>query len=213
MPAPSAHSSNALAKTSLAKASLANASLARTTAVAALATTLLATFACTREGPPPVAPVELAIAPIADAGIEPKGVAMPPSALPSADPSHLCFARLDPEPIQTQNGCQLDERISAGPGRLAFNCSGDGPLEAVFGDHRFEGTVTRGNAVLTLTTEIDWQDGCHWETKQGLRGTLKVENGSIKQSKLVWSYSEKPVRGTSCYGSCTARAEIAVEQR
>lgn len=155
--------------------------------------------ACLREGAPPVAPVDVSVADVLDAG---------PLALsaPSAprSPKDLCTAKLSPSPIDTGDGCTLDERISKGRGMLQFPCNATGPTVAVFGEHRFEGTMTDGKIALDLTTELDWQDGCHWQTKQHIRGELHG-------GKVAWTYTEAPISGANCYGSCKASAEIEVE--
>ena len=170
-----------------------------------IALLLASTPACVREGPTVMAPVEAID--IADGGAKPPLVvnAPPPT------PQHTgCSARLRASPIKTKEGCTLDERISQGAGTLLYPCSGDGPVEAIFGEHRFQGSLTATVLALALTTEIDWEDSCHWETKQAIRGELKREPG--KHPKLVWSYSEAPVTGTSCFGSCRATAEIEADE-
>ena len=153
--------------------------------------------ACLREGAPPVAPVDVSVADVPDSG------ALALSA-PSASGKERCTAKLSPSPIETGSGCTLDERISKGSGTLQFPCNGSGPAAAVFGEHRFEGTITDGGIALDLTTELDWEDGCHWQTKQHIRGEL--HGGTI-----AWTYTEAPIHGTGCYGSCKASAEIEVE--
>jgi hypothetical protein len=110
--------------------------------------------------------------------------------------------------IRTPSNCQLDERLTRGPGTLTFPCSGeDGEAEGVFGEHHFVGTIASGTLSLDLTTELDWDDGCHWETRQGIRGDFREG----KRSKLSWTYSERPVAGTKCAGSCKAQADIEIE--
>ncbi len=158
--------------------------------------------ACTPELPPPAAPVDLAIPPL--------GSASAPREAPPSRPTS-CTARLSAEAIQTAEGCQLDERISRGAGELSFPCNGDGAIEAVFGEHRFEGRLTNGLVNLAPTPEPDWQDNCRWETQQDLRGKMKVEGGSAQTTKLYWTYSEKPIRGERCYSACVARAAVVVE--
>jgi hypothetical protein len=162
-----------------------------------------AAAACTREGAPPVAPVEVAVADLGDAG-----VMQIPIAPPSPSTRERCTARLTPATIQTGSGCTLDERLSKGAGLLLYPCSGTGVVEAVFGEHRFDGSMNDGSMILNLTTEIDWEDGCHWQTKQRIRGEL---HGEGKNAKLAWTYSEGPVSGSGCYGSCKATADIDVE--
>jgi hypothetical protein len=160
-----------------------------------------ATVACVREGAPPVAPVDVAVAELGDAGLAAR---LPVTSAPA---NGRCTARLKPQPIVTGAGCTLDERLSKGPGFLTYPCSGNGNVEAVFAEHHFEGTMSDGTLSLDLTTEIDWEDGCHWETKQAIVGELRGEG---RNGKLAWSYTEGPVSGTSCFGSCEAKAEIDV---
>lgn len=157
--------------------------------------------ACVREGATVVAPVDVTIETTDGGALVPLVVTAPP---PLA--RDRCSARLHAQSIKTKEGCTLDERISHGVGILFYPCSGDGPVEAVFGEHRFQGRLTETTVVLALTTELDWEDGCHWETKQAIRGELKRERGM--HPKFVWSYSEAPVSGTSCFGSCRATADI-----
>jgi hypothetical protein len=166
----------------------------------------LALAGCVREGATVVAPVEVTIDNASGSRANgPLVVSAPP---PLA--RDRCSARLHAEPIKTKDGCTLDERISHGNGTLLYPCSGDGPVEAVFGEHRFQGRLTDTTVSLALTTELDWEDGCHWETKQAIRGELKREAG--KHPKLVWTYSEAPVTGTSCFGSCRATADINADE-
>jgi hypothetical protein len=177
---------------------------AQTTLLCTLALTLAPALACMREGAAVVAPVEVTIE-NGDAGAAPLVVSAPPPAA-----RDRCTARLRAAAIKTKEGCTLDERISQGNGTLLYPCSGDGPVEAIFGEHRFQGRVSEGALTLALTTELDWQDGCHWETKQAIRGELKREAGT--HPKLLWTYSEAPVTGTSCFGSCRATAEIEPDE-
>jgi len=169
---------------------------------ATLAVALLgSTVACMREGAPPIAPVDVAVTDLADAGV---AAQLP---ITSAPTNGRCTARLKPQPIKTGAGCTLDERISKATGVLSYPCSGNGNVEAVFGEHRFQGAMSDGTLSLDLTTEIDWEDGCHWETRQAIVGELKSDG---KSAKLAWSYTEGPVAGTNCYGSCEAKADIDV---
>ena len=164
----------------------------------------VATGACMRQGAAVVAPVEVTIENGDGGARSPLVVSAPP---PLA--RDRCTARLRASTIKTKEGCTLDERISHGDGTLLYPCSGDGPVEAVFGEHRFQGRSSDGTLLLALTTEIDWEDSCHWETKQSLRGEWKADKG--KRLKLSWSYTEAPVSGTGCFGSCKASAEIEVD--
>jgi hypothetical protein len=169
--------------------------------------TLLSLAACVREGAPVVAPVDISIEG-ADAGAASPLVISPPPPM-SHDPQR-CTARLRALPIKTNPGCQLDERISKGNGTLFYPCAGDGPVEAVFGEHTFQGRLTNKSFVLALTTELEWDDHCQWETKQSVFGTWNRE--AAKRAKLAWSYSERPTSGTNCFGSCTATADIEIDE-
>jgi len=182
--------------------------LAIALAIAATCTACAAfVLACNHEGAPPVAPMEATIGAVdASAALSLAPPALPTSSKPAAAEGR-CTARLVAEPIQTGAGCELDERISRGPGLLVFPCTGGGEAEAIFQEHRFHGTVEGPTLALTSTTELDWQDGCHWETRQTIRGS--VIGG--KPTKLVWTYSERPVSGTGCYAACRARAELAAD--
>jgi hypothetical protein len=169
----------------------------------AAAALVLAAPACVRQGAPVVAPVE--IADVGDAGpARPLVVVAPPAA-----PQGRCTARLRASPIKTNAGCTLDERISKGDGVLLFPCSGSGELEAIFGEHHFRGVVTGDSLHLRLTTELDWDDGCHWETQQSIRGEWRREG---PRPKLLWTYEEHPVQGTACFGACKARADIELDE-
>jgi hypothetical protein len=161
------------------------------------------TVACMRQGAVVVAPVE--VTGDTDGGL-PLFVTAPPPALPR----DRCTARLRASTIKTKEGCTLDERLSHGNGTLLYPCNGDGPVEAVFGEHRFQGRITDAAVALALTTELDWEDGCHWETKQAIRGEWKRAEPA-KRPKLSWSYSEAPVSGTGCLGSCRATADIDID--
>jgi hypothetical protein len=178
-------------------------------ALALAGASALFAIACVREGATVVAAVE---ADVGDAGpAAAYVVTAPPTPAPAKD---QCSARLRAGKISTAAGCTLDERISRGNGLLVFPCTGDGSVEATFGEHRFVGQLTGTTMALSLTTELDWDDSCHWETKQGIRGTLKRDG---KPPKLVWSYSESPVSGptdqshASCFGSCVGKADIEVD--
>jgi hypothetical protein len=166
-----------------------------------------AAVACMREGAPVVAPVDVTIG-TSDAGAAPLVVVSSPP--PTSRDG--CSAPLHPASIRTNPGCTLYESISHGDGILYFPCAGDGLAEATFGDQRFRGKLTGTKLTLELKTELDLDDGCHWETAQSIRGewlpSKDGNNDSSKPAKLAWSYGERPVSGTSCYGSCKALADI-----
>lgn len=171
--------------------------------VASLGVAALALPACVREGPVVVAPVEVTIG-AGDGGAPPPLVVVAPPPR-SRD---RCTALLRALPIKTADGCTLDERISHGDGTLIYPCSGEGPVEAVFGEHHFQGAASESALALSLATELDWDDGCHWETKQTIRGEWTRDAG---RRRLAWSYTEAPVRGARCFASCRATADIEVD--
>lgn len=178
-------------------------SLARTAAVLlvalAPATLVLALPSCTPAGAPPIVPVEVVGLDKLDGGRS--FVAVP--SRPSED-RNRCDARLTlTGRIRTGATCKLDEQISHGAGRMRYPCTGDGPVEVEFGTHRFTGSLLSGRVALDLTTELDWDDHCHWETRQTLSGMLRGNT-------LRWSYTEKPVKGTGCFAACTASADLRV---
>jgi hypothetical protein len=162
--------------------------------------------ACVREGPPVVAPVDTVE--VGDAGAASTLVVIARPPVPTALEHQRCSARLRASTIKTPSNCQLDERISHGDGKLFYPCTGDGPVDAVFGEHTFHGEINDKLLVLALTTEPDWDDGCHWESKQGLRGAW---SRGAESGKLAWTYSERPVSGTHCLGACKATADIEIE--
>ncbi len=156
-----------------------------------------AMFACGREGAPPLVPVDVAVGKVHMDSLDNDSRA--------AVGAERCTARLVPDAIDTGAGCTLDERLSKGSGVLHYPCSGSGAADAIFGEHRFAGTITDGSLALHLTTEIDWEDGCHWRTEQDLRGEIRGDERNLR-----WTYSEGPVSGLRCYGSCDATADIEV---
>jgi hypothetical protein len=167
---------------------------------------LAALSSCVREGAAVVAPVEVTI----DNGDGGPAMPLVIAAPPPVTDRDRCTAVLRAATIKTNPGCTLDERLSHGNGTLLYPCAGDGPVEAIFGEHRFSGKIADSAVTLALGTELDWEDGCHWETKQVIVGSWKREANAKRKPKLSWSYSEAPVTGTGCYGACTATADIEV---
>lgn len=158
----------------------------------------LALPSCTPSGAPPVVPVEVIALDKMDGGAP-----FVTSARGASDDKR-CEARVSLNGrIRTGATCQLDEQISHGAGRMRYPCTGDGPVEVEFGSHRFAGSLLSGRVSLELTTELDWDDHCHWETRQTMAGMLRGNT-------LRWSYTEKPVQGTGCFAACTASADIRV---
>ena len=178
---------------------------AATTASSALVLLLLAFLAeastsCSTRGAPPNAPDEVAIAPMLYAA----AVAPPPSATRAGD-KNRCDARVNAGKIRTGASCQLDEQLSQGTLTLRYPCNGDGPAELTVGEHVYSGSLLQGRLSLELTTELDWDDACHWETHQTITGMLRA-------GTLRWAYAEKPVRGQNCFAACTASAELKIVQ-
>lgn len=177
-------------------------------------------IACVREGTAVVAPVEVTIE-NGDGGPAMPLVIAPPSSLPTD--RDRCTAVLRAQAIKTNPGCTLDERLSHGNGTLLYPCVGDGTVEAIFGEHHFLGRINESAVTLALGTELDWEDGCHWETKQVILGSWNRAGAGAsgasgtggttstkRRPRLSWSYSEAPVTGSNCYGSCTATADIEI---
>jgi len=156
--------------------------------------------ACTRTSTPPSAPVDVTVADVPDAGM------IVSSGPPPKATTGTCVAALSAGKIDTKASCQLDEKISEGPGRLEYPCDGEGHVHATFGDQELDGSMTHGEIAMKLVTTPDWHDGCDWESHQTV-------TGSISRGKLSWYLQEKVVRDTGqCYGACTARAAIEIQQ-
>ncbi|AKU98485.1 hypothetical protein AKJ09_05149 [Labilithrix luteola] len=162
---------------------------------------------CSRAGAGVVAPVELAIGPV-DAGAEnaDTGAAQKP------EKKKTCTAQLMAGEIDTGPGCVLDERISHGPGKLMYPCEGDGAAQASFDDQVYDGKVVGNVLTLRLTTELDWEDGCRWQSEHMLGGRLirgeAVEDDPVEP--LQWRYEDRAISGRNCSGACLAQAEIEV---
>lgn len=158
---------------------------------------LLVASSCTTTGAPPVVPVDVVALGKLD-GSAPFAAMAPRS---STDDGR-CDARVSlTGRIRTGASCQLDEQVSKGQGRMRYPCTGDGPVELVFGTHTFTGSLLSGRVALDLTTELDWDDSCHWETRQTVTGVLRGNT-------FRWSYTEKSVRGQGCFAACTASADL-----
>lgn len=169
-------------------------------AALALASTLSA--ACTLRHAPVEAPVEV-VAPGAKAATAPAPKEEPTSSSCVAQLSLI--GRID----KSAPGCFLDERISSTTGLLHYPCSGDGLVDAEFGEHRYKGRLTAGALELELTTELDWDDGCRWGTRAVINGTL-ASNGALLFQPLAWHYRDRVLEGTRCSRTCTARAALEV---
>ncbi len=172
--------------------------------LALVAVSALVLMACAgARGTPVQAPVELQIAPI--------GTLVDGGIVTTGEPaSGRCSLRLVAGRIQKSSpGCYLDEHISQAPGVLFYPCNGEGPAEAEFGEQRYAGRVHGGAVEVELTTELDWEDGCHWGTRAVIVGTV-VSNGEPTLGKLSWLYQDHVMTGTDCSGVCTAKTSIDV---
>lgn len=161
-----------------------------------------ALVACVRAAPV-VAPVDVTV-----------GTSAPSSAQAPGPAKDRCTARLVTGEVDTNTSCFLDENVTKSDGVLTFPCRGDGPVEAVFGTHHFEGEVRGGKLSLSLKTELDWDDDrCRWESRQAIRGEIRAH-------ELAWTYVDQPVRGPDgtpninpCGTPCTARATVQVDPK
>ncbi len=171
--------------------------------VAALALLLAS---CARSGTVVEAPVEVAIPPLgkADAGV----VALVERAAP-AGPTCTLRLTLAGRIEKSSATCYLDERISRSAGRVRYPCNGDGPVEAEFGEHRYVGRATGGEVEIEMSTELDWDDGCHWGTRAVIGGTL-VSGGAPSKKSLTWTYRDHVIQGSSCSAVCNASAQLRV---
>jgi hypothetical protein len=115
-----------------------------------------------------------------------------------------CTAKLTVGDVSTPLGCWIDEKVSHRSSTLRYKCGG-GAGRADFGAW-FVGSVSRGgDVVLSSTTTFPWSDGCTWQSTQRIEGALASK-------ALSYSYSERPIAGTSCMPTrCTGSANVAVE--
>jgi len=117
----------------------------------------------------------------------------------------ICSARLGAEKIAlSSKSCWVDALVHRVAGTLRFPCAG-GPIELVFGRHRFTGSVRHCSVEARAITVFPWRDGCKWRSEQRIRGALG-------RGRLRYSYREAPLPGQSgCWtSSCTATAELAI---
>lgn len=122
----------------------------------------------------------------------------------SSGASSTCGATLRVYDVRVRAGCTIDERVSGAPGVLSYPCEG-GAATATFGASVFAGAVSpAGDVDLSIRTGFDFTDGCHWETKQYLRGNLN-------SGALAYEYREEPDEGQrGCAGACIANASVTV---
>ncbi len=124
----------------------------------------------------------------------------------TASTSGTCGATLTVYDVRVRAGCTIDERVSGTPGVLTYPCGG-GPATATFGASVFTGAVTAtGDVDLSIRTGFDFTDGCHWQTKQYLRG-------NVNSGALSYEYREEPDEGqVGCAGACVANASVTVSR-
>lgn len=117
-----------------------------------------------------------------------------------------CTARLVVHSVSVRRGCTIDERVTQAPGQLTMPCRGAGPVRATFGASVFAGEVNASGEIdLAIETGFDFTDGCHWTTKQRIRGR-------VGESAWSYEYREEADPGQSrCAAGCVASAEVRVE--
>lgn len=121
----------------------------------------------------------------------------------AADTAPACSATLVVQAPRIRSSCTIDERVTRAPGILTYACSGGGAI-ADFGASRFQGTVQGGVVELTLITQFEFTDHCHWQSLQRIRGTLAT-------GLLVYTYEEAPVPGQrGCAQACTTSTPVQV---
>lgn len=125
---------------------------------------------------------------------------------PGPASSGTCGVTLAVYDVNVRAGCVIDAQVTAAPATLSFPCGG-GPAAISFGRSAFTGTVDgAGNVDLSLRTGFDFTDGCHWETKQFIRGNL----GS---GALSYEYREEPDAGQAgCAAACLGTAAVRVSR-
>ncbi len=117
-----------------------------------------------------------------------------------------CSATLSVGTVNMTPGCWIDQKVSDQTVVLAWACDG-GAAEANFGVP-FVGTVdeSTGSVSLTATTTFPWCDGCTWQSKQTIEGTLQ-------SGALEYAYSEMHIQGTNCAPEiCHGWAVVSVTQ-
>lgn len=161
---------------------------------------LLMIASCNGRGSaPPAAPVDVDVANVGDAGIVVlTGSKRPPMARCTA--KLVLNGELDKAP-----SCNVDAKLTDGPGTLAYPCGGEGTAEATFGEERLTGTIKGGYLRLEIKTNPDWHDGCGWESRQ-------LVEGHVNDRRLAWKYDETLLddRGR-CYAPCGATATIDLD--
>jgi len=172
----------------------------------ALAALLLA--AC--GGRPPAVPATRVVvvvpAPMASDGpasSAPPRVPTPTSpATPAPAAPATCTLAVDASPTIVPPSCFIDDRMGGKRGTLLYPCDGDGEAKLVLGDMSIPAVVQDGELSATVTTEFDWQDGCHWRTFQSARG-------SVAGKVLVVEYREASDPAPQpCFPPCEGHGEM-----
>ncbi len=82
--------------------------------------------------------------------------------------------------------CVIHDKMGGRTGTLQYPCDGDGEaLLALNRSKPIPAVVRGGELTATITTEFDWDDGCHWRSIQTARGVLA-------DKVLVVQYREAP---------------------
>ena len=116
-----------------------------------------------------------------------------------------CSATLTVQPPRLRGGCVIDERVTRAPGILTFPCGADGAATADFGSSRFLGNVHANIVDLTLITQFDFTDHCHWQSMQRIQGQLS-------SGRLSYSYQEAPIPGQQrCAPPCSTSTLVLVQ--
>lgn len=147
---------------------------------------------CRSDPPPPL--VERAPIPDIDVprpAFEPRGERSKENAVLSATAPD-CRKTLSFEALTVTPGCWVDEKVSHRSAVLEYPCA-SGDAKADFGAP-FVGSVDGSKVTLDATTTFAWGDGCEWQSRQRIVGSLA--SGTVE-----YSYEESPTRGTHCASS------------
>jgi hypothetical protein len=114
-----------------------------------------------------------------------------------------CTRKLAAAELEKEEGCVVDEQVTAEPGILRYPC-GDGAAEARFRQSIFRGEVRGGDLELRFEHEFQFVDGCRWHSVERIVGTLA-------RLKLHYSYDDAPLpEQLGCWDICGATTEITV---
>jgi hypothetical protein len=98
--------------------------------------------------------------------------------------------------------CYFDTKVRES-GTLTAPCD-EGPAHAQFHGQAFTGNVKDGQLSLSSRTEFDFSDGCRWESEQTITGVLR-------DGRLQFRYSERPIRGKYCASACSANGTFDID--